>query len=364
MGDKRHGKGIEYNKEGKKRYEGDWREDMLHGTGTFFFFTEEGKPEGRHVGEWFEGQRYGKGIQYLHPSIKFKADENTCPILSVDKDGYIVIKKGDYTDSEWVYGMQHGKIIQVHNGKKLVREFAYDKCMCEACKKRRADNKEETPLVTLYYDSKTKKYEGQIAKNAEGKDVRQGYGIEYFREEGKTYKGGFKDDKYHGKGSLDYDNGMKYIGDFKNGVIHGIGTLYYANGEKWFTGEYYKGKAHGKGIYYFSPSNKTKADKEICSLISIDKKGYIKVKKGDFIEGEWYDDQRHGTAKAEYRNGKKIKRELNFGRCICKKCVAKRDVEYRQHVEKENTQSLLKYGKPTHNWLMMNQPKEKKKKKR
>jgi len=46
-----------------------------------------------------------------------------------------------------------------------------------------------------------------------------------------------KDGKYHGKGTLDFDNGNKYIGEYVDGKAHGKGTYYYSNGEK-YVGEW------------------------------------------------------------------------------------------------------------------------------
>ena len=62
---------------------------------------------------------------------------------------------------------------------------------------------------------------------------------EYLREHFKEYEGFFKNGKFHGKGTLYYQNGKKlYEGDFSNGVYHKKGILYYKNGNKRYEGQF------------------------------------------------------------------------------------------------------------------------------
>lgn len=48
---------------------------------------------------------------------------------------------------------------------------------------------------------------------------------------GDTYDGEWKDNNYHGSGTLTYANGDKYVGSFAFGNPNGKGTKFYANGK-------------------------------------------------------------------------------------------------------------------------------------
>ena len=68
-------------------------------------------------------------------------------------------------------------------------------------------------------------------------------------ETNETYIGSIKNNKYHGKGKLYYnDSGDIYDGVFKNGLKHGHGEYQYYNGDK-YIGEFYQNEMHGKGTY-------------------------------------------------------------------------------------------------------------------
>ena len=64
----RHGKGIQFYKNGKIKYEGDFSEDYFEGNGKLF----------KENGDYYEGQfekdlKHGKGIEYYSDGkIKFK----------------------------------------------------------------------------------------------------------------------------------------------------------------------------------------------------------------------------------------------------------------------------------------------------
>ena len=69
--------------------------------------------------------------------------------------------------------------------------------------------------------------------------------MEYVTKDGyliKTYDGGFKDNKEHGKGEMDWiGTKMHYKGDFVDGEIEGAGTLTWEN-LKTYKGYFKKGK--------------------------------------------------------------------------------------------------------------------------
>eukprot|EP00581_Thalassiosira_minuscula_P002030 CAMPEP_0183736622 /NCGR_PEP_ID=MMETSP0737-20130205/49773_1 /TAXON_ID=385413 /ORGANISM="Thalassiosira miniscula, Strain CCMP1093" /LENGTH=290 /DNA_ID=CAMNT_0025970675 /DNA_START=287 /DNA_END=1156 /DNA_ORIENTATION=+ len=146
---------------------------------------------------------------------------------------------------------------------------------------------------------------------------KSGYGEESygFLGLGGSYKGYFKDGKYHGKGdrawswhhySGDWKNGKrhgkgkmnyvweKYEGDWENDKRHGNGKSTYSS-DWWYEGEWSNGVKHGWGtevrdghIYegYWRNGFKTK--------------GTMKYEDKSVYEGEWHGDFRRGTGKMTY----------------------------------------------------------------
>ena len=55
--------------------------------------------------------------------------------------------------------------------------------------------------------------------------------------EGELYEGEFKDNRYHGKGTLTSTDGAKYVGEFKDNRYHGKGEHTFPDGSK-YVGEY------------------------------------------------------------------------------------------------------------------------------
>jgi hypothetical protein len=77
------------------------------------------------------------------------------------------------------------------------------------------------------------------------------------------YKGTFKKDNYHGKGTLYYPNvHLKYAGNFDHGLRDGEGILYNQedilynqDGKKVYEGEFQLDKYHGQGKLYDANEN-------------------------------------------------------------------------------------------------------------
>jgi hypothetical protein len=64
-----------------------------------------------------------------------------------------------------------------------------------------------------------------------------------------SYIGQIKNNKYHGKGTIYYnETGNLYKGKFNNGLKHGFGKLQFYNGDK-YIGYFYNDEIQGKGKY-------------------------------------------------------------------------------------------------------------------
>ncbi len=61
-----------------------------------------------------------------------------------------------------------------------------------------------------------------------------------------------------GRGVLIYANGARYEGEFKQDKYHGIGTLYFHDGSV-FSGLWFEGIKNGKGLTTFQIGDKYEA---------------------------------------------------------------------------------------------------------
>lgn len=97
-------------------------------------------------------------------------------------------------------------------------------------------------------------------------------------QNGDTYDGTVKDNKYHGKGIYKFSSGSVYEGDFRNGKFHGDASYKFSDG-RMYIGEYVKGKKSGVGKFIWP--------------------------NGDVYEGEWWDDQINGIGTFIYADGRR-----------------------------------------------------------
>ena len=133
------------------------------------------------------------------------------------------------------------------------------------------------------------------------KKIPNGYG-EYDFSDGTSYKGEWKDGKYHGEGIFSDSAGDdKYNGKWKNGKMNGQGVRIYYDGvqERKLKGEFKDNRLHGLG------SEKTKnwersgnwKDGELHA------QGTFTNHSGDKYEGEWKDGKKHGKGIYNYPDG-------------------------------------------------------------
>lgn len=55
--------------EDKSKYEGDWKDGMRHGKGTFYYTNGD-----KYVGDWKDDVQDGKGIYYFQNGERYEGD--------------------------------------------------------------------------------------------------------------------------------------------------------------------------------------------------------------------------------------------------------------------------------------------------
>ena len=99
---------------------------------------------------------------------------------------------------------------------------------------------------------------------------------ELFFKDDESYRGEFKNGKFHGKGLYLFKNDAGYDGQWKDGMFDGIGTFKFENGTK-YVGEFKKDLRNGKG--------------------------YVEQINGSKFEGQWKNDVLVGVVTATYADG-------------------------------------------------------------
>ena len=205
-------------------YEGELVNDIPNGRGIFY----KGKGSPEYIGHWFNGERNGKGIYY--------------------KDN----EKNYY--GEWKENNRSGFGISYFHGKKIFEgiwknDFPYSGKIYDS-------------LSNIIYEGLFSKYSGTFTftninrcrtytgsfKNGK----KNGYGEETYIY--KKYIGYWKDNEYHGFGTL-YENDIKeYSGYWKHGKREGKGNYFNDNGTIWIEGEFKEDEPY-YGIQYYENNN-------------------------------------------------------------------------------------------------------------
>ena len=190
---------IFYYRDGKKRYEGEIKNGLFHGQGTYYFVNGD-----KYVGEFKESLEHGQGTYYYANGDRYEGKFKEG--LEHGK-GILYYEDGDKYDGEFKNGLSHGKGI--------------------------------------HYFEDGDRYEGQFIN-----DFMLGQGTFYFKD-GDRYEGEIKGGPFHGQGTYYWADGEKYVGQWKYNERHGQGTHYYANGYKKHEGQYKNNKFDGQGTYYW-----------------------------------------------------------------------------------------------------------------
>ena len=155
---------------------------------------------------------------------------------------------------------------------------------------------------------------------------RDGEGTETWSGGSTKYKGQFKDDKYHGKGTY-FGGRLKYIGQWKESKYHGEGTLeffedyedtiakyvknitigeinlgeYFDSNVKKYTGQFEDDKYHGKGTMTWDDGSKYTGQWENDIFHG---EGTMTWDDGSKYVGQWKNGKFHGNGTLYNRGGK------------------------------------------------------------
>ena len=266
----------------KEEYVGEWKDGKFNGQGTYIFTDGE-----KYVGEFKNGIRYGHGTLYSANGNKyvgvFKGHEKIVGIW-VNEFGSIEIGEcisgdckngiGIYTlpdgskyEGEWKDSLMNGQgKMRMRNGDKYVGEYKnglncgqgtytwIDGSVYEGEWKAGLKHGQGTytdgggEYVVDYIDlgyirQGTMTFAKWMKNLSTNKDISilgsiaikhnsifNARGDFHIKATGSTYKGEWKDDLKHGKGTYIYVTGEKYIGEWKNGNMNGQGAFNMADG--------------------------------------------------------------------------------------------------------------------------------------
>ena len=213
-----NGKGIKYNKNGIKLYEGDFINGKFEGYGKYIW--EDGL---NYIGQWKNGLSHGKGTMYYPDgNIKYEGDWVNNKYEGIGKEFQ---KNGLYYIGQYKNGKLNGKATEYYSNGKIRYEGDW------------VNDKPEGNGIFKWEDGFY--YIGQV-KNA----LRNGKGIMYYPNGSIEYEGDWVNDKYEGNGRLNMEDGCYYIGHFRDGKMNGQGILYGPNGDifrqgKWINNTWY-----------------------------------------------------------------------------------------------------------------------------
>ena len=214
---KPHGRGKKIYSLGT--YEGEWKDGLSDGKGTFMCMWHGGEFDGDvYKGQWKDNKMHGKGSYKWADGCSYEGEWK-----GSKKDGKGTYKRSDGKvkyDGEWKDEKWHGKgICNYENGDVYEGEWSI--------------GKKQGGGVMTYANGDI--YDGQW-KN----DHKDGQGTMKYRN-GDVYEGGFSNDKMHGKGTFTYAAGylLRSIGEWKEGkkcgefenIVRSSEKVYYENDE-------------------------------------------------------------------------------------------------------------------------------------
>jgi hypothetical protein len=244
-------------------------------------------PDGRgtYDGEWKDGKRHGHG--------KFE------------------YANGNKYDGDWVNDEQNGRATIVFKSMNVYTGDVLDNKLEGHGEMIYHKDIKDNNLASYKGEWKNNLYHGKGSLQFKSGQVWEGEWKEGDRDDGQgkvlkkdgsiLYEGELKRDKYHGKGKLKCSDGTSYDGDFINGLFDGKGTIFYKDGSICYEGEFKKGTKDGKGKLTYADGKSYEGD-FINDLF--DGKGKLFYKDGSICyEGEFKENKMYGKGKYTYING-------------------------------------------------------------
>ena len=181
---KRNGNGTYFHPNGRKLYEGMWKNDVWHGKGVQYYYNGN-----KYEGDFYNGERHGEGVYYARGKISYeggwKDDQR-------HGQGIFYYYNGGRYEGEWEDGRQNGNGVE--------------------------------------YNKDDEKYEGQW-KNG----MKDGWGNHtYSKDQWKYYDGEWNSDVFNGYGKMVYTDGSVYNGYWKSSKRDGEGLFLWPNGTIFF----------------------------------------------------------------------------------------------------------------------------------
>ncbi|MDC0163252.1 hypothetical protein OAI48_00185 [Candidatus Pelagibacter sp.] len=260
------------------KYVGEWKGGLRHGRGTLTLSNGA-----KYVGEYKDGKKSGQGT-YTYPDGRIDIGRWWNDNLE-KRTGGISRKKAKEKRKE--------KERKAEEEKRKAEE---EKRKAEEERKRK---QQERLALSKHPDCNIK-----LSTEADNSDNWIFTPEECYLSEEKifnngTYKGEFKNSKFHGKGIMHYDNQDIYQGEWEKGFMNGQGTYMWADGHK-YEGEWEDDKKHGQGTETWTSGSKYvgewKDDKEHGQ-------GIYTYAIGENFEGEWKDGEKHGQGTYVFSNG-------------------------------------------------------------
>jgi len=215
-----------------------------------------------YKGQWYLGQKHGKGIETLPDGETYEGDWE---FNKRNGKGKQVLPGGEIYEGDWIISMREGNGKQtLPNGEIYIGQWYFSY--------KHGKGKQVLP------DGET--YEGDWYYN-----VREGKGKQTLPD-GETYEGDWYYNKRQGYGKQNLPDGEIYEGDWYYNKRQGYGKQTLPSGEM-YEGEWDLNKRHGKGIQYLAD--------------------------GETYEGDWYYNVREGYGKQTLPNGEIFEGYWQFG---------------------------------------------------
>ncbi|PWJ41855.1 hypothetical protein [Sediminitomix flava] len=148
------------------------------------------------------------------------------------------------------------------------------------------------PLFSIAQDVGT--YHGEL----NGRGQKHGYGT-YTWTEGGSYEGQWKNDMFHGKGTLILADSSNYTGYFVQGKMQGNGTYKWANGNE-YKGYFYDDQPNGQGEMFFANGSYHEGSWKEGYTFGYGRHLYV---DGSEYLGNWLGNMRHGEGIMIYPDG-------------------------------------------------------------